>query len=136
MSQIDEQVQQLIDQSFQLAEQRLSEAGAYDPFGLTINEEGAIIPFLYERKPGDEIEIEGLVEELDAVLAEQLENKEIVAYVVGYDVQVEVSEDGELSNALLLDMTHAEDKLVPYYFFPYSIEEVQVVFGESFGYEK
>lgn len=103
---------------------------------MTINKAGEIIPFTYDRIEGDDFNPDQIIEELDAVLDDQLENNEIRAYVVGYEVQVEINEEGDISNALVLDLIHEEDNLVPFYFFPYEFKEGKFVFGESFGIEK
>ena len=136
MASIDEEIQKLIDQSFFIVEKALNESGVYDPFAITINEKGEIIPFTYDRTEEDDFDSEQIIEELDAVLDAQLENKEIRAYGVGYEVTIEINEKGDTSKALVLDLIHEEDERVPFYFFPYSLENDTVEFGESFGIEK
>ncbi len=133
---IDEDVQELIDHSFGLAEELLNEAGSYAPFGLTINEKDEVIPFTYEADEEAQIDVQQVIDELDAVLDKQLENKEIKAYAIGYDIQIEISQDGDLSSALLVDIVHDDDNQVPFYFFPYEMVDGKAEFKEGFGIEK
>ncbi len=136
MSVIDDELQKIIDHSFHLLEKELNSNGAYDPFAITINKEGEIIPFTYVKEKGIEFDVDQIIDELDAVLDKQIGDKEIKAYGIGYDAQVEINEEGDLSNALVLDLIHEEDGAVPFYFFPYELKNGKAEFGESFGIEK
>ncbi len=133
---IDSEVQELIDHCFGLAEELLNESGSYSPFGLTINAAGEVIPFTYEVEKGTEIDVQQVIDELDAVLDQQLGNKEIRAYGIGYDVEIEINEAGDMSSALIIDIIHDDDNQVPYYFFPYELVNGKAEFKEGFGVEK
>jgi hypothetical protein len=134
---INKDIQDIINYAHSFAEKMLVEFGEFYPFGASISSDGELIPFGFKDDESDMPKSENVIEQLAEYFTKQLDNNEIRAYGIAYDVLVQPDESSQKTNAILVEIFHQDDKDIPEYYFPYSFaENGELIFGESFAMEK
>ena len=134
---LDKEVQQLLDFSFDYAEDILLDTNDIYPFAAVLNKKGEVrhVGFQGDEdhvpKAGDVIEV------IHQYCEEQLNQGLIKAYALTYEVAVELDEGMEASDAFVVDIMHSEDAALPLYYFPFKfLADVKLEFGESFAVKR
>lgn len=132
-----EEVQQLLDFSFDFAEDILLDTNDLYPFAAVVNAAGEVkhIGFQGDEehtpKAGDVIEV------IHQYCEEQLNAGFIKAYALTYEVEVELNDGVDVSDAFAVDIVHKDDAELPIYYFPFKfIGDVKLEFGESFAVKR
>ncbi|MFK7756869.1 MAG: hypothetical protein AB8B53_08050 [Flavobacteriales bacterium] len=136
MDQIKDDIQNIINYSHDFAEIMLNDGGEYYPFGATISPTGELTPVGYNDEETDNPQSQKVIDQLRSTFDDQLKSGEIRAYAITFDVKVSINEDGDKSDAILIDITHRNDDQIPQYYFPYNWIDNELKFGKSFGMKK
>ena len=131
---IEKDIQEIINYSHAFAEKMLREHKEFYPFSVAINNEGKLIYCAYEDPETDMPKSQKVIDELIKTHQKELNNNEIRAYGLTYDTRVSVNDEGDKSDAILIDIFHRDSMEIPKYYFTYSFSENdELIFGESFG---
>jgi len=130
-------IQNIIDYSHNFAEKMLNNGKEYYPFGAKIDNNGELIAVGYKDNETDFPESQKVINELTAEFERELNNGQIRAYGLTYDVRVQTDSLKDKTDAILIDIYHRNSNEIPKYYFTYSWNEKnELVFGESFGMKK
>ena len=134
---IQKDIQNIIDYSHNFAETMLNNGKEYYPFGAKIDNNGELIAVGYKDNETDFPESQKVIDELIAEFEQELNNGQIRAYGLTYDVRVQTKSLKDKTDAILIDIYHRNSNEIPKYYFTYSWNEKnELVFGESFGMKK
>jgi hypothetical protein len=130
-------IQSFIDYAVDFAEKMLNDSGEFYPFAARIDINGELTGVGYEDNETDFPKSNKVIKKLTKILGSQLNNKEIKAYVLAYDVKVQTENSIDKSDAILIDIYHQEPNEIPKYYFTYFWNDnKELTFGESFGVNK
>ena len=134
---IQKDIQNIIDYSHKFAETMLNNGKEYYPFGAKIDNNGELIAIGYKDNETDYPESQKVIDQLIAEFERELNNGQIRAYGLTYDVRVQKDNLKEKTDAILIDIYHRDSNEIPKYYFTYSWNKNdELVFGESFGMKK
>tara|TARA_R110002096_G_scaffold392263_1_gene587207 strand:- start:56 stop:466 length:411 start_codon:yes stop_codon:yes gene_type:complete len=134
---IERDIQNIIDYSHNFAEKMLNNGKEYYPFGAKIDNNGELIAVGYKDNETEFPESQKVIDELTAEFERELNNGQIKAYGLTYDVRIQTDSLKEKTDAILIDIYHRNSNEIPKYYFTYSWNEKnELVFGESFGMKK
>ena len=134
---IERDIQNIIDYSHKFAEKMLNNGKEYYPFGAKIDNNGELIAVGYKDNESDFPESQKVINKLTADFEQELNNGQIRAYGLTYDVRVQTDSLKDKTDAILIDICHRNSNEIPKYYFTYSWNEKnELVFGESFGMKK
>lgn len=134
---IEKDIQSIIDYSHKFAEKMLNNGKEYYPFGAKIDNNGKLIAVGYKDNETDFPKSQKVIDQLTAEFERELNNGEIKAYGLTYDVRVETDKFKNKSNAILIDIYHRNSNEIPKYYFTFFWNENdELTFGESFGMKK
>jgi len=134
---IKKDIQDIIDYSHRFAKKLLIEFKEYYPFGVAIDSKDNLIPIVYKDSETDMPESQKLIDELFKLGLSELENHNIRAFGITYDVRVKNDNLENKSDAIIIDIIHFENKNLPRYYFTYSwTKENELVFGQSYGMDR
>ncbi len=134
---IQKDIQTIIDYSHNFAETMLTNEKEYYPFGAKIDNHGELIPVAFKDSETEFPESQNSIDQMRAKFGKELNNGEIRAYGLTYDVRVQTNGSKIKSNAILIDIYHRNTDEIPTYYFTYSWNENEVlIFGKSFGIKK
>ncbi len=132
MNTINNDLQQIIDYSHKFAKHMLIRSGEYFPFGAQINMQGDLASIGYEDEESDIPNSEEVISELSKALKDQLDVENIRAYGITSHVIIAINQEGDKSDAIMVDIQHKDDA-IPLYCFPYHwTANRDLIFGESF----
>lgn len=135
METIESDLQRMVDYSMGFVDRMLLDGGEYYPFGVNISNSGEVIPIGYNSDRADNHESQKIILELQESFNSKLLKNEIRAYVVVYDVRIDIDDKGGKSDAVIVVASHESDKSLPKFCFPYTLKKYEVIFGESFVIE-
>lgn len=134
---IQKDIQNIIDYSHNFAEKMLNNGKEYYPFGAKIDNNGELIAVGYKDNETDCPESQKVIDELTAGFEQELNNGQIRAYGLTYDVRVQTNSLKDKTDAILIDIYHRNSNEIPKYYFTYFWNDKnKLVFGESFGMKK
>jgi hypothetical protein len=115
----------------------LRENKEFYPFGMAINNDGEATCFGYKDEETVMPQSQKVIDELTKIYQKKLNNNDIRAYGLAYDTRVIVNDEGDKSDAILIDILHRDSRDIPKYCFTYSwSEKDELIFGESFGIKR
>ena len=135
---IKNNLEQLIDYCNSFAKIMLNEdEREFYPFGAFINNSNELVPVAADSEYEEHPESQFLIDNLIEFSNEELKSNKIKAFAIAYDVRVTDDENGEKSDALLIDITHKEENNIPVYYFQYSWNsDNKLEFGKSYGIKR
>ena len=123
----------LINFSLEMVKKLLLENDEYYPIATAIDLNGETKPIMYFD--GNENPFRGnLIAKYHEILDAKIENSEIRAYAIAYDVSVTRNNESEKTDAIAMKIKHIETEEVIIYFYPYILtSEKKLVMDESWG---
>ena len=130
---MEEDVQNIIDNSFLFAEKMLIENKEFYPFGVTIDMKGELTFVAYEDEETDSPNSQKVIGELSKTFRSELLLQKLRSYGITYDVKILIDENGGQSDAILMDIIDSEYAGIIKYYFPYKLNQSSdLIFGDSF----
>ena len=123
----------LINSSIKMVKELLLENDEYYPIATAIDLNGETKPIMYFD--GNENPLsEDLIAKYHEILETKIENSEIRAYAIAYDVSVTRNSESEKTDAIAIKIKHIETEEVIIYFYPYTLtQERKLAMGDSWG---
>ena len=123
----------LINSSIKMVKELLLENDQYYPIATAIDLNGETKPIMYFD--GDENPLsEDLIAKYHEILETKIENSEIRAYAIAYDVSVTRNSKSEKTDAIAIKIKHIETEEVVIYFYPYTLtQERKLTMGDNWG---
>ena len=123
----------LINSSIKMVKELLLENDEYYPIATAIDLNGETKLIMYFD--GDENPLsEDLIAKYHEILETKIENSEIRAYAIAYDVRVTRNIESEKTDAIAMKIKHIETEEVIIYFYPYTLtQERKLTMGDSWG---
>ncbi|QCX38048.1 hypothetical protein FF125_06250 [Aureibaculum algae] len=131
---VEKDIEGIIEYCHQFAEYMLNKGKEYYPFGAQIKNDGELVGVGIENEETDFPESQKLIDGMTMEFEKLFAEGQIKAYVITYDVRIPINDLGEKSDAICMDITHAESDEKPRYYFTYSWNKnEELIFGQSFG---
>ena len=125
---------ELLEHCADFSKQLLKETKDLYPFGAFISKTGQLHPLELEKK--NSIKNGEVVESLLKYLVSEMEQGEVLAYATTYEVQIKISEDSPISDAIAIEIVNVESEKEPVFYIPYRINGDEVSFEEPFAVKK
>ena len=123
----------LINSSIKMVKELLLEDDEYYPIATAIDLNGETKPIMYFD--GNENPLsEDLIAKYHEILDTKIDNSEIRAYAIAYEVRVTRNSESEKTNAIAMKIKHIETEEIIIYFYPYTLTpERKLAMGDSWG---
>ena len=133
MTNIPDDKLSLINFSIKVVNELLLENEEFYPIATSIDLNGETKPIMYFD--GDENPLsEDLIAKYSEILETKIENSEIRAYSIAFDVRVTGNGDGEILDAIAIKIKHIEADEVTVYFYPYTLtQDRKLTLGDSWA---
>lgn len=127
----------IIDHSTEYAKNLLEDTTQCYPFGAYIDRSGIVHPVEFNLDtvkdvPNNETVIDSLTIYCDG----ELKEKRILAYGLTYEASVQMEEGVESIDTISIDIKTNEEEQPPIYYFPYSITNDELEYGEAFAVKR
>jgi hypothetical protein len=126
MAEPKEEIEQLLNFLLPVAEEQLNRDGAFLPYAAMLDTDGEVKSVSAESRPED---VGDLLLALHTELREQAAEGAIRASGIAADVTLTDPDSGEVTDAVQLELDHAETEAVDVYV-PYTNGEAGINFGE------
>jgi hypothetical protein len=128
------EIEDLMDHSIDYAQDLLDETLEFYPFGAWIDTKGGVHPLEFEFDKKQMPTVETVLAELKAYCDSEMESNKMNAYALTFESELVLTEGEDAVKCISLDITHKEEKEIPKFYVPYSInEDNTVVYSELFG---
>ncbi len=135
---MDKIIQTILDHSFEYAKELLEDTGQCYPFGAFVDNAEIVHPFEFEIKDKKNIpNNESVIWSLRKFCETEMEEGRIIAYGITYEAGVQLNEGDDNIETIAIDIILKGGHSVPVYYFPYEIQEPEIVnFGEAFAVKR
>ena len=134
---MEDDVQKLLDFSFDFAKDILLDTNDIYPFASVLNKKGEVRHVGFQGDEDHEPKARDVIEVIHQYCEEQFNEGLIQAYALTYEVMVELDTEIEPSDAFVVDIMHTDDDALPLYYFPFKfIADVKLEFGECFAVKR
>lgn len=130
MSEVDADVNALIDFLMTFAVKQLQEHGEFYPFGATMSMNGEVIPVIADAETEAPTSAE-LMSFLQRGFADGARSGRHRATALAYDVRTVLPDTGAKTDAVAIDFDHRDGTSIVVYF-PYSLGKGTSTFGDHF----
>ncbi len=128
------EIEDLIDHSIDYAQDLLDETLEFYPFGAWIDTKGGVHPLEFEFDKKQMPTVEKVLFELKTYCDSEMEASKMNAYALTFESELVLVEGEAAVKCISLDIVHKEEKEVPKFYVPYSINEDNIVeYNELFG---
>jgi len=119
-------IQNILDVTFPFVETLLKEYGEFYPLSTVVNDKGEVEQFLLEEdEENDFPESNSVIMELKRELRDK--KNDLAAIAIFYDVELKEKQ----TSAIAIFVEHKEEKNAYTFYYPYELNESNLVFGES-----
>ena len=123
----------LINFSIKRVKELLLENDEYYPIASAIDLNGDTKPIMYFGGNDNPL-CEDVITEYLGIFEREIENSEIRAYAIAYDVRVSRNSESEKTDAIAIKIKHIETEEVIIYYYPYTYtQQRKLAIGESWG---
>ena len=123
----------LINFSLKMVKDLLHENEEYYPIASAIDLNGDTKPIMYFGGNDNPL-CEDVITEYLGIFEREIENSEIRAYAIAYDVRVSRNSESEKTDAIAIKIKHIETEEVIIYYYPYTFtQQRKLAIGESWG---
>ena len=134
---MEDDVQKLLDFSFDFAKDILWDTNDIYPFASVLTNKGEVRHVGFQGDEDHEPKASDVIEVIHQYCEDQFTEGLIQAYALTYEVSVELETKIEPSDAFVVDIMHTADAELPLYYFPFKfIGDVKLEFGESFAVKR
>jgi len=128
------EIEDLMDHSIDYAQDLLDETLEFYPFGAWIDTKGGVHPLEFEFDKKQMPTVEKVLSELKIYCESEMAANKMNAYALTFESELVLAEDEPAVKCISLDIVHQDEKNIPKFYVPYSIDESQQVeYGELFG---
>lgn len=134
-------IQRIVDYCHGYAEKDLEniENTPVIPFGVVIENDGKLCVVVNHKDlpESDRLSHKNVVETLTYHFDIRLKEKEIISYGITYYAKAQINDEGDQSDAFVIDIIHEDSGDLPLYIFPYSwSEQRELIFGKYYRMKK
>ena len=135
---INKNLEQIIEYCTSFAKRMLSEEEKeFYPFGAFINNLNELVPVGVDSGYEEFPKSKDVIDNLREFSNKELKSNKIKAFAIAYDVRVTDDENGQKSDALLIDITHKDKNNIPVYYYHYSWNsENKLEFEKGYGIKR
>lgn len=127
----------IIEHSTEYAKNLLEDTKQCYPFGAYVDRAGIVHPIEFDLEgvknvPNNETVLSSLAKYCDGELTE----KRILAYGLTYEASVQIEEGADSIDTITIDIKTNEEEQPPIFYFPYSITNDELEYGEAFAVKR
>ena len=131
------EIEDLIDHSIDYAQDLLDETLEFYPFGAWIDTKGGVHPLEFEFDKKQMPTVEKVLYELKKYCDSEMEVNKMKAFCLTYESELILEQDEPSVKCISLDIVHKDEKDVPNFYVPYTINDNQdIIYQELFGVKK
>jgi hypothetical protein len=128
------EIEDLMDHSIDYAQDLLDETLEFYPFGAWIDTKGGVHPLEFEFDKKQMPTVEKVLSELKTYCDSEMEAKNMNAYGLTFESELVLAEGEDAVKCISLGIVHREEKDIPKFYVPYTINEDKTVeYSELFG---
>ncbi len=131
---MNENIEKLLNHSLEYAKDLLLETGEAYPFGAFMDTIDNVHPLEMEVDKKKTPTIGQVIENLEKYCKEEMAQKRMNGYCLAYEVQMNLSEEAEPTDAIAFEIHYIDETELPNFYLPFSVgEDKKVVLDEPFA---
>jgi len=128
------EIEDLMDHSIDYAQDLLDETLEFYPFGAWIDTKGGVHPLEFEFDKKQMPTVEKVLSDLKTYCDSEMAENKMNAYALTFESELVLTEGEAAVKCISLDIVHKDEKDVPKFYIPYTINENNIVeYNELFG---
>jgi len=128
------EIEDLMDHSIDYAQDLLDETLEFYPFGAWIDTKGGVHPLEFEFDKKQMPTVEKVLSDLKTYCDSEMEENKMNAYALTFESELVLAEGEAAVKCISLEIVHKDEKDVPKFYIPYTINENNIVeYNELFG---
>ena len=130
---MDNIINTIIDHSTEYAKDLLQDTGQCYPFGAFFDKAGIVHPLEFDLESADSVpNNETVINSLKKFCESEISSGKIIAYGITCEADVQLEKDAEPIDTICIDIV-VKNEEQPVYYFPYSVSEGELTYGEAFA---
>ena len=120
---MNEEVQKMIDHSFEYAQELITDTKEFYPFGAFIDTIGNVHPLEFDFNPKQMPTVGKVLESLSAYCEGEIEAKKMRGYALTFEAELQLEEDQPAKTCIALEIKHIEEASIPSFYQPFSLDD-------------
>ncbi len=120
---MNEEVQKMIDHSFEYAQELIIDTKEFYPFGAYIDTIGNVHPLEFEYNPKKMPTVGTVLDHLKKYCENEIAEEKMRGYALTFEAELQLEENEPKKTCIGLEITHVEEQDLPAFYQPYTINE-------------
>ncbi len=133
---MNKEIESILDHSLEYAKGLLVEHKEFYPFGAFTDKTGQVHPLEFDVDTKNIPNNGKVIDTLEKYCSKELQESRLTGYGLTFEVQLQLSEDSPVVDAIAIEIYHANEENIPMYYLPYSIQDDEVSFDSVFAVKK
>ncbi len=131
-----EEIEKLVEHSFEYAQELLVDTKEFYPFGAFIDTIGNVHPLEFEYDPKNMPQVKTVLESLTSYCETEMAENRMHAYGLTFEAELQMEENGPQETCIGLTVKHETEQDLPDFYQVYTFNDEAPEFGEIFAVKR
>ncbi len=133
---MDKVIQDILNHCEEYAKDLLNETKEFYPFGAFTDNSGQVHPLEFDVDKKNIPQNGKVINSLQRYCEGELEEGNILAYGLTYEVQLQIEENQPPIDAIAVDIVNTSEEDIPVFYFPFKVSEDKVEYDQGFAVKR